>query len=287
MTYTDAAIEAAAELGRRAAEAQTIDIDTVDAALNSTVLARMKRNDELLVIEDLEKYLPEPRTRRGRASLHDPSSFAAYVSRLHDPDATTVWADDKARRVVAVLNDHDTALDTAGWRDHRIQLDIRVDPDWEAWTQANGKLMPQMMFGEFLEDHLAAIIDPPAAVLMDIAMTLVAKRGLSFEASSRLQSGDVGFTYREETTAKAGSKGTLEIPEQFRIRVAPFIGSDPIEIAARLRYRITGDGLMLGYRLDRPDLRELEAFGFIVDLIRTGLPQEVPLLLGTAPEPLR
>lgn len=282
----DTAVRAVEDLTRRAVQAQTILLDTGDTDVDTSVLVRVRRHDESIQIEDLEHLLSRPRSQSGLAALHDPTSFAAYVTRLHDVDETTVWADDRTRRVVAVLNDHDPGI-IAGWRDHRVQLDLRVDPDWAAWTAADGKLMNQMLFGEFLEDHLGSIVDPPAAELMDVAMTLVAKRNLAFESSARLQSGDVGFVYREETTAKAGSKGQLEIPQHFRIRVAPFVGSDPVDVAARLRYRISGEGLQLGYRLDRPDLRELEAFGFVVDLLRTGIPQAVPLLFGTAPEALR
>jgi uncharacterized protein YfdQ (DUF2303 family) len=285
MTYDAAAIEAAADLGRRGAEAQRIGIVTDDLAVNDTLLARVIRDDESVEVRDLEHYLAAPRTARGKATLHDPASFAAYVTRLADADETTLWADDKARKIVAVFNDHWNI--GTGWRDHTATLAVRVDPDWEAWTAADGKRMAQAGFGEFLEDHLASIIDPPAAVLLELAMTLVAKRSLAFESSARLQSGDVGFAYREETAASAGKKGTLEIPETFLIKVAPFVGSDPVEVLARLRYRISGDGLQLGFKLDRPDLREAEAFAFIVGLVRAGVPTEVPILFGTAPESLR
>ena len=72
-------------------------------------------NDEALHTFDPENLLDQPRRARGEAALHDPVSFAAYVSRLAPADkATSLWADDKARTIVALFNDHATNDDPGG-----------------------------------------------------------------------------------------------------------------------------------------------------------------------------
>lgn len=285
MSQLDAeAVETAAELGRRTAEVQAIELGTGED-VDSTVIARVVRTDETVQFHDLEQYLLQPRRAWGSAAMHDPASFAAYVTRLDRKElATSLWADDKARTIVAVFNDHDDTA--AGWRDHTAKLTVRVDTDWAAWTGKDGALVGQIAFGEFLEEQLHTIGDPPAADLVAIATTLTAKRNLTFESSVRLQSGDVAFEYREETAAKA-TKAKLDVPERFTIRLSPFTGVAAVDVVARLRYRIGPDGLRIGYKLTRPDIAEREAFDRIVAQVVEDTPEGVPMLLGTAPGALR
>ena len=109
-------------------------------------------------------------------------------------------------------------------------------------------------------------------------------------SGARLQSGDVSLVYKEETTANAGSskgKGTIEIPERFTLRLAPFIGAAPVEITARFRYRIEDGRLLLNYKMQRPDIAEKEAFDALVTQIGENTPEGVPVLFGTAPASLR
>lgn len=279
---SDSGVEAAAELGRAAEAAQAIELDTGDPAIDSSLIIRITRNGECMQVQDLERVLGAPRDARGRASLHDADSFATYVSRLAS-EATTVWCNDLERSITAVINDH---YGSPGWRDHTATLRVQLDEDWKAWTSRDGTLYSQTNFGEFLEDQAHTIADPPAGELLTIATTLTAKRNLTFESSVRLQSGDIAFGYTEETTAKA-SKGRLEVPERFTLRLPPFRGSEPISIAARLRYRISVEGLRIGYRLQRPDIAEQVAFDAIVTRVGKGIPSTIPVLTGAAPEALR
>lgn len=279
-----AGVNAAADLGVRAAESRVVALDT-GYELDQSLIVRVLQGNERLEHWDFERQLPHPREARGAASLHDPISFTEYVTRIHgsDPTNTTMWADEDRRSITAVFNDH---LDAGhpGWRDHTATLHVRVDPDWAAWTARDGKLSSQVAFGEHLEDQAHTIVDPPAAELVAIATTLTAKRNLNFEQSTRLQTGDVAFTYREDTQAKAGR---LEVPERFTIRLSPFLGVDSIDISARLRYRISPDGLAIGYRLQRPDIAERQAFEAIQTAVADGTPADIPMLWGTHPGALR
>lgn len=86
----------------------------------------------------------------------------------------------------------------------------------------------------------------------------------------------MSLVYKEETTANAGSskgKGTIEIPERFTLRLAPFIGAAPVEITARFRYRIEDGRLLLNYKMQRPDIAEKEAFDALVTQIGENTPR--------------
>ncbi|MBB5154989.1 DUF2303 family protein [Saccharopolyspora phatthalungensis] len=245
----------------------------------SSVVVRTLREDERLDVTNLEELLDRPRRPRGTALLTDPSDFATYVRRL-STTATTVWADDDDRTVTATFNDH---LDgeQAGWRDHRAFLRVQRDEDWSAWLERNSTLMDQEVFAEHLEDRAHTVTNPDAATMLEVALTFQARRNASFSRGTRLDSGDVQLSWQEETTAKAGASGKLEVPEEFTITVAPFLGLTAVPVTARLRWRIRDGQLFIGYRLHRPDLVERTAFGEIRSMLANEL--EAPVLLGHAP----
>lgn len=272
-------VQTAAELGRRAAQAAPAA--PYELTPDTSVVVRATRTDERIDTVDLERLLAEPRRVRGTVELHEPADFAAYVQRLENA-ATTVWADDSTLRVTAVFNDH--TPNVAGWRDHTAVLEIRRDPDWQAWLTRDGVLDGQTEFAEHLEDQARVIVTPDAATMLEVATSFHARRAASFSRASRLDTGDVQLAWNEETTASAGASGRLAVPRQFTLRLAPFVGVPPVEVVARLRYRLKDGRLGIGYKLDRPDVAERNAF---VD-IRAGIANTVaaPVVSGTAPRPV-
>lgn len=268
------AVAEAADLARAAERAHAVDFESVQAGLVTRVL----RQDERIEVMDLEHTLPAPWRPRGNATIYEPVDFISYVNRLRS-DATTVWADPDRGEVTAVFDDH-TNAETAGWRHHRATLNVRRDPEWAAWVERSGHLDTQEGFAEFLEDRLMSIVDPDPATMLEVALTFQAHRSASFERGTRLQSGDVQLRWIETTTASAG-KGNIDVPEKFTIRVSPFLGVDPVDLVARLRYRISDGNLRIGFVLHRPDLAEQEAFDRIRALVAEGTP--AGCLLGPAP----
>ncbi|NUR80761.1 MAG: DUF2303 family protein [Dermatophilaceae bacterium] len=284
-TINGADVDAIAELVRKGAT-----VDPTFATPGAPLL--IGRNDEHFLVQSLEGHLNYPLRARGSATITDPSDFVEYVNRLLNVLYTTVWADEENGRITAVLDDHANG-GAPGWRSHNVILQLTGDADWAAWTGHNGKSMTQVAFAEFLQDVAHTIVEPSAADLMMVATTLSAKRKVDFSSSVRTDNGDVQFTYDEQTTASAGRKGgTLDIPEQFRIKVTPWLGVDPIEMTALLRYRINEDKkLTLAFRLIRPDIVKRQAFAGVIGTVRAGLHKEglevqLPVLNGTAPAAL-
>jgi uncharacterized protein YfdQ (DUF2303 family) len=276
VTYQAESVTAAANLGREAERARAVEHTSVG------VVARVLDRDERLEVQDLEHTLVAPRDCRGEVVIYDPNDFVSYVGRLANK-ATTLWADPDRSTITAVFDDH-AASTAPGWRRSRALLRMRPDPEWVAWAEVNGKLRTQEAFAEFLEDHAAAVIEPDSATMLEIATSFQAHRSASFERGTRLQSGDVQLRWVETTTASAGSKGHLEVPDRFTIRVAPFHGVAPVDMVARLRYRIREGQLGIGFALHRPDLVIQEAF----DRVRAIVAEhgKSPIHLGAAPPSL-
>lgn len=277
---TDATTTEAEAVSKLARAALVVDPREVD--IDRPLVIERLRHDEHVQVRSLEAYLEQPLRARGTATLHEPADFAEYVNRLKLTECSTLWADLDRSTVTAVLDDHAT-YSNPGWRSHTVALALKVDPDWQAWADADRKLMQQDGFASFLEDVAHTVVSPDAATMLEVATTFRAKRSADFSSSTRLQSGDVQFAYSEDTKASAGRKGSLEVPEVFTIRVAPWNGVDPVDLTARLRYRIDGGGgLGIGFALLRPDRAKRDAFAAIIAKLREQI-DGVPLLVGTAP----
>lgn len=198
-----------------------------------------------------DEYRTTPARKTGTTRVWDVPSFAEYFGK-HADEHSEVYADAQRLQVTAVLDAHQA--DAARWGGHRLLLELRKTPEWLAWMAHHGQLLAQEAFAEHLEDHLAELVAPPAAEMLEIAQSIQATSKVDFKSGTRLSSGQRQLEYVETTTAKAGQRGQLTIPDTFEIGLVPFEGSAPYKVTARFRYRISGEGqLKLGYRLDRPE----------------------------------
>ncbi|MEU0465062.1 DUF2303 family protein [Amycolatopsis sp. NPDC006131] len=279
--------EVIADLARRAETAKTVKAYEIDGDAESVVV-RVVRNDERVEVLDLERKLDTPRRPRGTANLYDPGDFVAYVKRLRS-ESTTVWGDEDKSRFTAVFNDHLDQLEP-GWRDHTAVLQLQDDPEWTTWVKASGTWFGQGAFAEFLEDHAAAVVTPDGATMLEIATEFKAHKKAEFQSKVDLTTSDIQLTYNEETTAKTTRAGQLEIPREFVVSLAPFLGVTPRNLVARLKWNVQEGQLSIGYRLHRPDLVKRDAFADIRAALVEGLGSRdeggVPVLLGASPAAL-
>lgn len=218
-----------------------------------------------------------PARKYGTTVVRDAASFATYFGKHADPN-TEVYSDVERLSVTAVLDAH--TGDTARWEGHRLALLLRKTEAWEQWKANDGRLLGQEQFAEFIADHLPELLEPAAADMLEIAQSLQAATKVEFQSSTRLSSGQRQFQFQETTTAKAGQKGQLTIPETFTVGLVPFEGSEGYRFTARLKYRIGRDGeLTMGYKLERPGDILRKAFQDAVDAIAKQI--ERPVMNGT------
>ncbi|MFF0143557.1 DUF2303 family protein [Streptomyces sp. NPDC005227] len=202
--------------------------------------------------------------KAGTTTVRDSESFLAYWVKHHDADSE-VYADAERLTITAVLDANTTSAPRFGA--HRLHLALRETTTWQQWTRQDGQLMDQETFAEFLEDHVPELLEPVGADMLEIAQSFQAASKVDFQSAQRLNSGQRQFQYVETTTAKAGQKGQLTVPETFVIGLVPFEGSEGYKLTVRLRYRIGQDKLRLGYKLDRPDEIRKTAFADVVKAV--------------------
>lgn len=270
----------------------TDDRDVVAALKAGTALARPIAVDGAalafavpdgynVLVEDTEQFAAAPRRKRGTAHPATVTSLIEYVQR-HETNATTVWVHPDNGDIVAILDDHEAVADgpanQAGFGGHRARLSLEPTPEWNYWIGADGKSFDQVGFAEHIEDGSQEVVEPSPVTLLEIASTFQAKRDVNFRSAVRLKDGVQQFQYDEEVTAGAGTGGTIEIPDTFKLGISPFTGEPKYAVTARLRYRLSGGKLSLSYKLERPH----DVIRDALDTIATRLGETFPnVYIGT------
>lgn len=216
--------------------------------------------------------LPDhPARKTGSVTFTDPASLIGYLDKHAEP-WTEVFADDRACTITAVINAHGGQ---PGWGDHGATLAVRHTDDWKDWTKNDGQLFDQAAFAEFIEDHLPNFAKPSGADMLELAQTFQATTKVDFASSQRIKSGETQLTYTENTTAGAGTKGQLAIPDTFDLGLQVFENGDAYKVSARFRYRIHDGQLRLGYRLTRPRDILRDAFNQVVSDVSEGITPDI------------
>lgn len=212
-------------------------------------------------VNEIDLSADMPSRKVGYVTVTDVASFAGYYIRHADEDSE-VFADLDAGTVTAVLDAHHAASSDfmedggARWQQHRLTLALRLTEPWTTWLACDRKFMAQQAFAEFLEDNYRDL-DPGGAVkaadLLEAAQKFEATVKVEYGAGSRLTSGDVTIRRIETTEQGSGKKGYVQFPEEMDLLLKPYEDCDDASLAARLRYRVTPDGLKLGYFLNSPE----------------------------------
>ena len=157
-----------------------------------------------------------------------------------------------------------------GWEGHRVSLVLEQSVAWQTWTAHNGQWLDQLAFAELIEQRMIDVADPDGGTLLEIVQSFHATTDVQFKSGTRLNSGEIQFTYEETQEARAGRKGDLTIPDHFVLVMRPYVGGPAYRIRASLRYRVKPDGIKLGFVLERPEEVLEAAFKDVVGIIRDG-----------------
>lgn len=219
-------------------------------------------------IQEIPDYsLAEPWRLRQDVSVFDPKSFSDYFTDYCNHDSR-IFVDLQKPAILGVIDYHGAGTEpTANWTQHRLNYVFRHTAEWKTWTAADRKTMKQVEFARFIEDNLPDIVHPAHADMLQISRTMEAKKNVNFSSGVRLSNGEIQLIYQEEIRGTA-AQGTLEIPEIFKIRIAPYEGSDLYTIDCRLRYSIQENSLGIRYEMVRPHKVLDDAVVRVVDAIR-------------------
>ena len=221
-------------------------------------------------VEDLERFQASPRRVRENLSLHRIDTFCAYFMAYRRPEpsedgdqVSVVFADQTAFTMKAIFDYHGN---DPAWGDHTATYASPRSLEWATWRGMSAKLMEQAAFAQFIEDNIVDIREPPGADMLEIARQFEAKSSVQFGSHLRLDNGQRQFSY-SETIQGSAAKGTIKVPERFKLGIPVFLGGTVYEVIARLRYRINEGNLKIGYELYRSEQIERDAFQQVVQAL--------------------
>ena len=218
-------------------------------------------------VEDVSRFFPPPPRIVQKVELLTVESFCAYVNAYRLPQ-TTIFADERIGLYEAVLDYHHEASvvipdrSPRGECDHVAGYSCPKSLQWQTWTGSNGKSMTQTEFALFLETNLRDIIEPAAADLLQVAVSLQVHKSAQFSSEIRLDNGQTQFRY-EETISGSSKVGKLEVPTKFVLQVPVFLGGRAFQIEARFRYRMADGKLSFAFDLVRPQETFLAAVAIV------------------------
>lgn len=193
------------------------------------------------VLDALDARRETPLRRRGGLVLTEVASFVEAVNRWGS-DRTVIYADASAFKLEAVTDDHpagDEAVMAPGWRGHRIAYTCPRSSEWQAWSAIDGKELPQVGFGDFLESRLEDLIAaegyPRPLEMLEVARKLSIRTKGEFTRQHDPTTGNHILVSKSEHTSDS-----TPIPRAFRLAIPVFEGGLRYELEARIRLRVDG-----------------------------------------------
>jgi len=229
-------------------------------------------NDRFLVVpsgyeaKDLEFLGTGPRRINKSVGFHRLDSLCRYILEFKD-DTTIVLINQQTGYVSCTLDYH--APDGPAWCGHTATFSPVPTEEWKRWWNKNGVSLSQRELAEFIEENAPDIVDPPSAELLDVARSLTARMNVNFKRAIVLEDDTVQLAFEETIEAKAGAKGTLDIPSSFVVNIAVFAGGLVAPLEVRLRYSIKEGMLSFRLVLVRPHKQIEQAISHIAAEIET------------------
>lgn len=241
-------VQAAIEAGRE-------QVREIAGHAPAGVVLVSRPDDHTLEWVDLGWAQPAPRRATGMTVTEDVRSFIEAV-KLLGTDLAVVYAHADGT-MTAVIND--SRADLPGWRDLQVKLIRPQARAFTEWLRIDGKGQTQYELANFIEDHLAQIVEPAGADLLEIAQTFKASRRLSFRSQNVLRNGQVQVSYIEELEGGGGDlegrpEAKLAIPEVITVRLRPYRDEEPADLTARLRWNLRERAVSFTLRF--PDLAD-------------------------------
>lgn len=212
-------------------------------------------------------------------TLQAVDSLADYVNRFKGAE-TVLFADISSNAILAVLDFHTAAKDGTAPEVrravHRANMVLPHSEEWKLWSTIDKQLKPQLEFARFIEENAADIIAPSGGDLLDAVRDLQARRKVNFVAAVRTASANENFEYTDDTEAR--TKGDIELPTKFQLKVPVYFGEPPVELFAFLRWKLEEGKLLLGVALHRAEHVRQAVFKQIV--LSVGERTSCPVVFG-------
>lgn len=155
--------------------------------------------------------------------------------------------------------------------DHRADYVFPLSEEWKTWNAQDSEPLTQEAFAAFLEDHVGDVADSGAASnelsafffeklgvtfasparLIELSRGLSVRVGQKVRNAQNLATGEAQVQFIEEHNDETG--GPLKVPGAFLLAIPVFQFGPLYQVAARLRYRVSGGNIVWFFELHRAD----------------------------------
>lgn len=268
-------------------QAETI-AELTRAGINPQIIASKDGREFLILPEGMSKHdVPDehglkrtmPSYLKQAVTLQTVDSLVDYVNRFKSDD-TLLFADITANAIVGMLDFHSSGDSSHAPKvaraDHRATMTLPFSEEWKLWTGIDKQLKDQLTFARFIEENAAEVTAPPAGELLDAVRDLQAHRKVNFTKAVRTASDNENFEYSVENSAT--TKGDIELPTKFQLKLPVYFGEPPTELYAFLRWKLDDGNLTLGIALHRSEHVRQAVFKQIV--LAVGDRTKCPVVFG-------
>ncbi|MCH8530327.1 MAG: YfdQ family protein [Saccharospirillum sp.] len=221
-------------------------------------------------LESIERFQQSPYRLKQQAVLQSLESFLKYTE-AHKEESSVIFFDEK-ELIARLIVDYHERNDLPSWCDHKAIYAAELDERWVEWRRKSNERMNQIELAQFIERHVKDFKDPTGAEMLTMATNFQVNRKVTYGNAVNLSTGEVQFEYSNAS----GGKGTMTVPDTFKLAIPVFKNGDHYEVEAKLRYRLHDENLVLMYELINDDDIMRDAVsgeeGMIVKLEASGLP---------------
>lgn len=238
-------------------------------------------------IAEIERRAAGPRRRSGTLQLGALGSLIDYVNRFKRPEETVAFAPLQPAGVTVVFDYHPKGGDLAAWREDRATFACPISRQWRLWTEAAGKPMTQLAFGDFVEQAAEDLSDGDgdgyvgALDLLKVARKLTIKTKGEFSREVDPTSGQGSLIVKSEH----GTEST-KIPKGFRLAIPVFEGAEErYVLECRIRFAMSEDRPAFAFIIHN----QADVWDDALKGLRTRLTKDcaIPVFIGTAPQAAR
>lgn len=219
---------------------------------------------------DLSRFMPAPIRHENLIKVTTADSFIAYFNKFSNADSVVKFS--VSNQLVVGIIDFGGA-DTPQWKDHQVKYSCPFSKQWVAWSGSDKRRMDQESFAEFIENNIDDFNAPAGAQMLEIATKFQLIRKATFGSSMKTSTGEFQFAYSEEN-----QKGTIEIPSEISLGLAPFEAGQHYEVKARIRYRLREGLLHFWYELISPEEILKDAFNDVREAISNSISSDILVL---------
>lgn len=255
----------------------------------------------------------QPHRRTGTDTLHSLQSLTDWANRFKG-DGSVFFADQDRtggkpsitciadwHHQGAATIDIETGDPTARHADHRAVYAFPTSKEWAAWDAQSGQKMGSVEMGNFLEDRILDVLDPPphfnsggdmtendkrlieiaakigtrygtAQQLMTMAKDFVVNESSNFGLQRDNTSGEMRLMTVSEHRDADGK--TIQVPGLFLIAIPVFDGGPAYRLPVRFQYRKQGATVVFFLTIHDPQRALDDAFNEAVETATatTGIP---------------